>query len=136
MSYVYRRAHARAHLHVEVTLESDHNFYIGVAGEVSEGGVFVATYCPPPVGSLVTIDIQLPETSEPMLLAGVVRWVRSADESSDERPTGCGIQWLEPSADAVESIRDFVARRDPVLYNARPFVLKTMRPCYRQDGAP
>ena len=46
-----QRREKRAPLEVEVSLESENNFYSGITGNVSRGGVFIATYTPPPKGA-------------------------------------------------------------------------------------
>ena len=109
------RQHRRVDLHVEITLESDSNFYAGVANNVSEGGVFVATFAAPPVGAKVTLSLGLPGTRR-FSIPGRVRWVRD-DEVCRGSVPGCGIQWLELPADARVAIEDFVRSRDTELYD-------------------
>jgi len=38
-----RRVHARYALDLEVSMSSEHNFYAGLAENISAGGIFVAT---------------------------------------------------------------------------------------------
>jgi hypothetical protein len=56
-----RRAHARCGVDLEVSLGSEHNFYAGLAENISAGGVFVATHMVKPVGELVELTIHFPE---------------------------------------------------------------------------
>jgi len=109
------RQYRRVDLHVEITLESESNFYAGVSNNVSEGGVFVATLAAPPVGSKVTLSLGLPGAGC-FALAGVVRWVRE-DEVCHGTLPGCGIQWLELPSDARIAIEHFVRSRDTELYD-------------------
>jgi uncharacterized protein (TIGR02266 family) len=109
------RQHRRVDLHVEITLESESNFYAGVSNNVSEGGVFVATHAAPPVGATVTLSLSLPGTGR-FALAGVVRWVRE-DEVCHGSVPGCGIQWTELPPDARMAIERFVRSRDTELYD-------------------
>lgn len=114
-----QRDHVRAAFAVEITLDSDSNFYAGVTYDVSEGGLFIATYAPPDVGSWVSLDLALPGMSGGTFrLTGVVRWIRSWDACSEGMQPGCGIQFNEVPAEALLAIRGFVQDRDPVLYEA------------------
>jgi uncharacterized protein (TIGR02266 family) len=113
------RAFERAPLDIEVTLESDNNFYSGIANDISEGGVFIATVVPPAVGSEITMALRLYDESSPTWrVTGVVRWIRSFEASCDGCPPGCGIQWRAIPAGALREIAHFVAQRDTILFEA------------------
>jgi len=111
------RSHTRAPLHVEVSLESDHNFWTGLTNDISEGGLFVATYDPPRVGEVIDVELDLPGAGHHKV-EGVVRWVRDAVIASDGNPPGCGVQWLTIAPEALEAIAAFVAHRDTIFYEA------------------
>ena len=55
-----RRAQ-RAVLELEVGIESDSNFYVGITENVSCDGIFVATYLPRPLGSKVDVALAMPD---------------------------------------------------------------------------
>ncbi len=110
------RAHRRAPLTVEVTLESENNFYTGITGDVSEGGVFIATYTAPPVGATVELVLSLPHSTEVFDVRGVVRWVRPLDACGHGLVPGCGIQWTEISHEALSAIHAFVQGRDTIFF--------------------
>ena len=110
------RKEARATLAVEVTLTSENNFYAGVTDNVSAGGVFVATYSPPPMGSEVELNLEL-EGKAPLALRGVVCWVRSVDAASEFAPAGCGLRWVNLSPAAEKLITSFVNKRDTILHD-------------------
>jgi uncharacterized protein (TIGR02266 family) len=110
-----RRVHERVPIEVEVTLESENNFYAGIAGNVSEGGVFVATYTPPPRGAHVELQLKL--NDHVFGLHGVVCWTRDVSMGSAEAPAGCGIRFLDLPPDALAAISAFVNRRDTILFD-------------------
>ena len=56
---LHNRIHPRVEIHVEVTMESDHNFYTGLSSNVSEGGLFVATHAAPPLGTRLLVRFML-----------------------------------------------------------------------------
>ena len=104
-------------MQVEVTLASESNFFTGFSGDLSEGGVFVATYekllAP---GTSVEIALALPGRS-PVKLAGTVRWVR---DPSDQMPgvfPGMGIRFKTLSADETALIKDFLETREPMFWD-------------------
>ena len=108
-----RRTHARAPFRVEVTLSSTHNFYTGIANDISEGGVFVATPTPPERGSVVSLRLSLPRLAEPVTIQGEVRWTRSSDDGG---PAGCGIRWITLPPHVADAIRRFVEQRTSLFF--------------------
>jgi uncharacterized protein (TIGR02266 family) len=109
-----QRRDPRVPLEVEVTLESEHNFFSGFANNVSEGGIFVATPNPPPVGAEVGFEILL--GGERFLVMGVVRWVRDEHAASAGAPAGCGVKWVHLEEGAVEAIQHFIEVRQTDFY--------------------
>lgn len=112
------RLHERAPLEIEVTLESEHNFYCGITNDISEGGVFVATYQPPEVGTIVEIELALPTSGHVFRVLGEVRWLRDVNAACEGCPPGCGVRFVELDARAQAAIAEFVRQRDTVLYEA------------------
>jgi uncharacterized protein (TIGR02266 family) len=111
-----RRAHARVALSVSVDFETDHNFYTGVAGDISEGGIFIATHVPPPTGTEVVLHLTLPGGEAPVVVEGAVRWIRTLKASCEGSPPGCGIAWRELSDDVAAQIAHFVGTRETILF--------------------
>src|SRR5690349_8602624 len=111
----YRRAHGRAKLEIEVTLESDHNFFLGLTENISEGGLFIATHSLRKVGTIVDLELQLPNLRDKFHAQGIVRWMRVYNEQSDT-PPGLGIQFLNLPPHAAHAIREFVNSRDAIFW--------------------
>lgn len=109
------RAHRRAPLRVEVSMESEHNFYTGLSNDISEGGLFIATQHPPCAGEMVDVELNLPEAGHHKIV-GIVRWVRIAQDASEGCPAGCGIEWVMIWPEALERIAAFVANRDTIFF--------------------
>ena len=106
-----RRA-ARHGLEIEVDIVSDTNFYVGFTENLSEGGVFVATYLLKPIGSRIELDLALP-SGDTLQLEGTVRWLREA--SNDAWP-GMGVQFDSLRADDEVAIKRFLKMREPLFY--------------------
>lgn len=107
-----RRSWNRTALDVEVTLTSDSQFFAGLSGDVSEGGLFVQTYKAYPVGGRVIVAFSLP-TGE-IRTPGVVRWVRPATEGT---PPGLGIAFESLVAADRASIEAFCRTRPPLYHD-------------------
>jgi uncharacterized protein (TIGR02266 family) len=122
-----RRTSTRYDVTLRVTLLGDHNFYVGLTENLSEGGLFVQTQQVLPVGTALKIDLTLPTSSSPLILIGVVRWVRSPNAVREEHDNfgsggdeafkpGMGIQLVELTADATRVIEKFISIRNPDFY--------------------
>jgi uncharacterized protein (TIGR02266 family) len=105
------RQHPRARLSVEVSMSSEHTFHTGLAENISEGGLFVVTHIPPPLGEIVHIFIELgsPRARAALNLTGQVQWIRIP--SREGLPPGCGLKFLSVSEEALAVLRDFIAKR-------------------------
>ena len=114
MSDEQQRRALRVPHEVEVTLESDHNFFTGVTSNLSEGGVFIATANPPAIGSEVGFELVL--GGERFLVLGVVRWVRDERAASSGAPAGCGVKWVHLEDGALDAIHRFIGVRETDFY--------------------
>jgi uncharacterized protein (TIGR02266 family) len=111
-----RRAHARCGVDLEVSLGSEHNFYAGLAENISAGGVFVATHMVKPVGELVELTIHFPEEDRVVRAVGEVRWTREYSELNDV-PPGMGVRWKALSSEDAEQIGRFSSVRPPLFFD-------------------
>jgi uncharacterized protein (TIGR02266 family) len=111
-----RRSNPRLGLHVEVGLESDSNFYMGFSENISEGGLFLATYSIRPVGTELDLSLKLPYQEEPVRARGTVRWVREFSESSDA-PPGMGVRFERIAEEDEPRIRAFLSSRPPMFFD-------------------
>jgi uncharacterized protein (TIGR02266 family) len=104
------RSHPRAPLEVEVSMSSESQFFAGISGNISEGGLFVCTYQRLPLDQPVEVNLVL-ESGESVVARGHVRWVR---EATDGSCPGVGIEFDEIDAKAREAIEVFCATRPPM----------------------
>ncbi|MBI5479620.1 MAG: TIGR02266 family protein [Deltaproteobacteria bacterium] len=111
---MHNRVHPRVELQVEVTLESDHNFYTGLSSNISEGGLFVATHASPPLGTRLLVRFALNGSPDPIDAVGEVCWLR--DARSPDFPSGFGLRFLQISAQALSRVASFVASRESIFY--------------------
>lgn len=106
------RQFPRAALEVDVDLASDSNFFSGLSGDLSEGGLYVATYRAMEIGRPVDVEFRLPNGK--VHAHGVVRWHRDATECS---PPGVGIVFEDLSDAQKQLIHEFCAYRPPFYYD-------------------
>jgi len=112
-----QRQHRRFPMEVEVSLHSDSNFYMGFAENLSEGGIFVATYDYSPVGTVMEFEFSMPGVPEPIRARGIVRWLREFNEQHQDVSPGMGIQFTHMTRAGEPHIRKFLGRREPLFYD-------------------
>ncbi|WP_437956960.1 hypothetical protein WME76_37305 [Sorangium sp. So ce119] len=103
---------------VELGALTPSNFYKGLAGNdvVEHGGIFVATYKIPPIGTAVTLRVRLPGNYEFTALA-TVRWTREAGGSRDSAEPGFGARITQISAEGRQLVSRFTRNREPLFYD-------------------
>lgn len=111
-----RRVETRLPLEVDIGFASDTNFYSGFSGDVSDGGLFVATYDVQPVGTLLSVSFVLP-SGEQVTAKGRVQWTSEPHRDEDLAP-GMGVAFEQISDEALESVRRFLAQREPIFHPA------------------
>ena len=110
-----RREHTRYRVDLDVTVESDHNFYAGFVENISSGGIFIATHRVKNVGDHIEFTINLPDEGGPITGVGEVRWLRVYSDQSNVEP-GMGLKFVEIAPAAVKRIEAFLGQRDPLFY--------------------
>jgi uncharacterized protein (TIGR02266 family) len=108
------RAHRRLHVEIEVTLVSESQFYAGLSNNLSEGGVFVATYVTRKIGEKLDLTLTLPD-AKPIRTVGEVRWVRGVSDRID-LPAGIGLRFVTLSEEDAKAIVAFLRKRQPLFF--------------------
>jgi uncharacterized protein (TIGR02266 family) len=113
-----RRRTPRISFEVEVSLESDHNFFTGFSHNISEGGVFVATPHVLPMGTVVEFTFRLDPFPEQVSVRGEVRWIRESNDETSDVPSGMGLQFVDLHPVMAERINTFINRkRETIFYD-------------------
>ena len=99
-------------IEVDVSLTSESHFFAGLTGDISEGGVFVATWRPVAVGTKLELVLALPRGA--VTVRGEVRWVRG---SMDGSAPGLGVAFDALDAESRSRIDAFCAERAPWYYD-------------------
>ncbi|HEX7451044.1 MAG TPA: TIGR02266 family protein [Polyangiaceae bacterium] len=111
-----RREHERFSVDLEVNVRSEHNFYAGLAENLSAGGLFIATHKLQKVGSKIALSLRMPDSEEVYQITGEVRWVRLYNEESDTSP-GLGIRFNDLPPGAGAAINRFLGQREPLFFD-------------------
>jgi Tfp pilus assembly protein PilZ len=104
-----------ARVEVNVSLVSEHNFYVGVTRRIDSGGVFIATAMPPPVGTRVQVRLGLADGRK-IDLDGEVAFLRGKSATTGRQPPGCGVRLQGLPGWAVDAIERFFLARQPIVY--------------------
>jgi len=108
------RCSTRVDLVVDVSFESEHNFYTGFTQNISSGGLFVQTLDLKPVGTNLRIKFTMPELELPVETESIVRWVR---EVGDPYQRGMGVQFVKLPPFAQQAIHKFIQQRETLFYD-------------------
>lgn len=111
-----RRASPRVELNVDVSFASENNFYQGFSEDISDGGLFVATYRLSPIGTAFALELTLPN-GHVVRTDAVVRWVRDPRDADSEVSPGMGLQFVNLPAEDARAIGAFVEARAPLFYD-------------------
>ena len=104
----------REKLEANVGATTESNFFVGFSGEISEGGVFIATYTTLSVGAAVEVLVTLPGNYQ-FTVPGEVRFVRDPMDMDSEPGIGVGFESL--SNEHRELILRFVRKRPPIFFD-------------------
>jgi len=93
------------------------NFYKGLSGNdvIDHGGLFVATYMVPKIGSPVRLKVSLPGGYE-FEANAIVRWSREHSDGSDGSP-GFGAQFTQITPEARQLVYRYVRNREPLFHD-------------------
>lgn len=111
-----RRAHQRLPLKASVTWNSETNFYTGFTDDISEGGIFVATYSVASRGAQIMLEFTLPDDKERICVLAEVRWLREYNPASDVNP-GMGLEFVNLSDEDKQRIQAFIKNRETLFYD-------------------
>jgi hypothetical protein len=101
---------------VELGAHSGSNFYKGLSGNdvIDHGGIFVATYQIPKIGSPVALRMLLPGDLE-FQADALVQWVRET-RSGDSEP-GFGAKFTRITPEGRQLVYRYVRNREPIFYD-------------------
>jgi uncharacterized protein (TIGR02266 family) len=109
----YRRSAPRVPLETEVSFHSETQIFVGLSGDISQGGIFLSTYQNIPIGTEVHLKFTLPNGAVEAM--GTVRWTRPQTEGGE--PPGVGISFEGLGNEARSLIEQFCRARPPLYHD-------------------
>ncbi len=111
-----RRTSSRVAIEVDIGFASDSNFFTGFSMDISSGGLFVATYDMPVLGTPVNLSFKLPKG--PVLsIDGIVKWTREFNETTPDVAPGVGVQFENISKKDANTINKYMSDAPPLFYD-------------------
>ena len=101
---------------IELSQESDHNFYTGFTENISSGGIFIATRDLKALGTIMEVSFSIPGFETKITTRAEVRWQRLEQNHVDSMP-GIGLRFLDLDATAEEAINTFIGKRASLFYD-------------------
>ena len=107
------RNYPRSRLAAKVRYSTpDHKHFDSVTCEIGGGGIFIETHLPPQLGTVLALELALPDDpTAPINAQGKVAWIRPREERYVFFP-GMGIQFTEISETGRERLMTMVKTLD------------------------
>ncbi len=99
-----------------LNMNTDHQFYNGFSENIEEGGIFIATFDPKPVGAKVLVNFKLPG-GRPVAARGNVHFVREFNPLASEMAPGMGVKFTEILPEDKKAIEEYLRKRAPLFYD-------------------
>ncbi len=107
---IERRGSPRADLVVRVNYQTVDSLFSEFARNINDGGIFVETDTPQPIGTNVELEFKLPGADHPIEVVGnVVRSISTDQVESDGVP-GMAIEFENLGADLREQINEIIQK--------------------------
>jgi len=103
---------------VELGAHSPSNFYKGLGGNdvIEHGGLFIATYRIPKLGTAVMLRVLLPGDYE-FTAAGTVQWTREPSDGNDTYEPGFGARFTQIPPEGRQLVYRYTRNREPMFYD-------------------
>ena len=111
------RQSQRVDFEVSVDYESDDNFFTGFVRNISDGGLFISTPTPLPIGATLSVQFRIPTLSEAVTLKAVVRWLRPNSPNNPDMPAGMGVAFKDLTPNVEKAINAFIAKHDTIFFD-------------------
>jgi type IV pilus assembly protein PilZ len=115
-----RRAAPRTPIELRVEYKKLNTFFADYTKNLCQGGTFIRTTKPLPIGTEFVFRLVVPRMAEPLVIRGEVRWVKRAGEAAPEGAgegegeidpePGMGIRFLYQSDDERAAVGNAVEK--------------------------
>lgn len=105
-----RVAGERIPIQLLVDYKDGGNYLFDFCKDLGEGGVFIETKEPKPMGSTLELTFTIPDSKETLSTKGTVMWVQEFIEGRDDLTPGMGIQFVSFTPEHRKTLEAFVKR--------------------------
>lgn len=112
-----RREARRQAFDLQVGVSSEHRLFVGLAHNISEGGLFIATDEHFKRGDRIEVRFSLPGTDHVFEKQAVVRWIRPIESGEENGMAGVGVQFEGLTDEETKLLNAFLNVRDPIFYD-------------------
>lgn len=102
-----RRVNARKPIELKVEYKRLNAFFADYTRNISNGGTFIQTKKPLPIGTEFVFKLQVPKLDEPLSIEGQVRWINEAGSQEEDGP-GMGIRFIYHKDSERRAIEELV----------------------------
>ena len=110
-----RRTTRRVAVEADVGFQSESHFYTGFTQDVSEGGLFLATFKVLAIGTEMAVSFTLPD-GHLVSCAGTVRWTRDYNDRAPNISPGMGVQFKHLQPEDRAAIERYLTQRPALFY--------------------
>ena len=106
-----KRLEKRLPTQLDVRYQSLEGFISDYSMNISQGGLFISTRNPLPLGTRIALKVGFPDAELPLNIEGEVVWVSEYDKKSKSNLIpGMGIQFRNLDEQEKKRIEDFIAQ--------------------------
>jgi len=105
-----RRIGERVSGKINISFKTASDFFKAYISNLGEGGLFIHTTKNLPVGSLLDLEFSLPDSDQAITTKGKVMWARPQDMSTEKKPPGMGIQFIDMNPNDNELLKTYLAK--------------------------
>jgi CheY-like chemotaxis protein/Tfp pilus assembly protein PilZ len=104
------RREERVPYYSQITIRDENEVFYGMTGDISGGGLYVATFDRLPAEGEIQLSFALPEDKTTLVDArGRVVWLNSKDRPISPLPEGFGVEFTSISREEYLAIKEYIA---------------------------
>lgn len=105
-----RRIGKRVSGKINISFKKADDFFKSYIANFGQGGLFIHTTKNLPVGSLLDLEFNLPDSNQEITTKGKVMWIRPQDMSTEKMPPGMGIQFMNMNPNDSKLLKNYLAK--------------------------
>lgn len=109
LAYSPRRSEERARAKIKVSFKQTGDFIRAYIDNIGSGGLFIKTTETLPVGALVDLEFNLPQTDQIVRSKARVIWTRPESMSTEKLPPGMGTEFIDMDTEDRKLLKRYLA---------------------------